>query len=231
MTDDLPEIAISDGEVSPPPAKRGRGRPPSLNADGSRRHPIRKGTRTRARADRAPKRDAGQAPTPRATSLKTRVGAQLTMISMVMAVIPPISADALSPVEIEMLADGIDRQCKVSPRFRRYVELAVNASSTGGIVAALGIVVARRAARHEIIPEFIDPVLGRMIGDTAEPIRHEPRAVESDKQSDKDMSDVINVDYDVPFGAPALPVNDEANGNGHVVYDFEHGDLVAPVTT
>jgi hypothetical protein len=77
--------------------------------------------------------------------------------------LPPTRNDALDPNEIVFLARAIDAQCKSSPTFRKYVEVALSASSGGQLVMALGFIGARRMARHGVLPEGFDKMLGTQI--------------------------------------------------------------------
>lgn len=71
--------------------------------------------------------------------------------------------DELDEYEIANLAKTIDAQCQRSPRFKRYVEMVLGAGAGGGIIAILGIIAARRAARHGLIDPSLDPKLGAML--------------------------------------------------------------------
>jgi hypothetical protein len=71
--------------------------------------------------------------------------------------------DELDDAEIMQLASAIDRQCQRSPRFKRYVELALNGISGGGILGIMAMIGARRAARHGVIDPSYDARLGAMM--------------------------------------------------------------------
>lgn len=71
--------------------------------------------------------------------------------------------DELDELEIMHLAKSLDAQCQRSPRFRKYVETFLGAAAGGGIVAILGIIAARRVARHGIIDPSLDPKLGAIL--------------------------------------------------------------------
>jgi hypothetical protein len=71
--------------------------------------------------------------------------------------------DELDEMEIAHLAKAIDAQCQRSPRFKRYVEMVLGVGAGGGIIAIVGIIAARRAARHGIIDRSLDPKLGMML--------------------------------------------------------------------
>lgn len=72
--------------------------------------------------------------------------------------------DELDAAEIDALAGALDAQCRRSPRFRKYVETALGAMSGGGILAIVGIIAARRAARHGLAPAHLDFTLGLALG-------------------------------------------------------------------
>lgn len=155
-------------------APKRRGRPPKLNPDGTRANPP------RVAKPRAPKRRGG-APRPTTRKLKDEIAAFLTMVNSVVLMTPlgtkPTMAafdpniqpthvgDELDEYEIGALAASIDRQCQRSPRFRRYVERVLGVGSGGTLLATVGIIATRRAARHGVIPngEAVDFSLGMML--------------------------------------------------------------------
>lgn len=71
--------------------------------------------------------------------------------------------DELDELEIMHLAKSLDAQCQRSPRFKRYVETFLGAAAGGGILAIVGIIAARRVARHGIIDPSLDPKLGAIL--------------------------------------------------------------------
>lgn len=71
--------------------------------------------------------------------------------------------DELDEMEIAQLAKAIDAQAQRSPRFKKYVEMALGLGAGFGIVSILGIIVGRRAARHGLIDPSLDPKLGAML--------------------------------------------------------------------
>lgn len=166
--------------ISEEAPKRGRGRPPKLNPDGTRQNPPKLARPSRPKQTR-------KAATPRKPStrkLKEEIAAFLTMANSVVLMTPlgtkPAMAaldpnfpadkiehigDELDAYEISALAASIDRQCQRSPRFRKYVERVLGVGSGGTLLATLGIIATRRAARHGMIPngEAIDFSLGMML--------------------------------------------------------------------
>lgn len=129
--------------------KRGRGRPPKLD-------PI-----TGERVNK-PRGSGGRKPSS-TRSLENQIGALLTTVNVVVMMVPPIAADALDVAEITALARAMDAQCKQSPRFRKYVEAMLAAGSGGQLLGVVAIIAARRASRHGLAPEQIDPMLGTML--------------------------------------------------------------------
>lgn len=98
-------------------------------------------------------------------SFKDEIGGTLVMFNLALMAVPFTRTDALDPKEIELLTDAIDNQAKISPTFRKYLSIALSATSGGQLVSVVAIIGARRLARHEIIlPKEADDMLGGMIG-------------------------------------------------------------------
>jgi hypothetical protein len=76
---------------------------------------------------------------------------------------PTRIGDELDAVEITALATAIDAQAKRSPRFRKAIERFLQAGAGGQLVGIAGIILARRAARHGLIPPSLDPMFGMML--------------------------------------------------------------------
>jgi hypothetical protein len=113
----------------------------------------------------APKRKAASA-SPRAPSnrsLKSEISGMLMTINLVILMIPPLRADQMDMVEIEALADALDEQCKKSIKFRRAMEAALGAGSGASLIGVVAIIGARRAARHNFIPNEADQQLGNLL--------------------------------------------------------------------
>lgn len=220
MTDTLPPLtSVPLGQA--PPDER-----PSWQRLG-RRKPGRKAGPAAQRRERAPARprEATGAPAGRTGSLRVRIGGALAMLNMIALVIPATSRDALSPVEVDALAKGVDAQCQASPRFRRYVETALAASGASGLVGVIAMIAARRVARHGIVPEFIDGAIGAMMGDTDTPVAVAAPVAAPGPAAN--VGDALAPDENLPpVGAPGLPTNE---GNGIGVFDYEAGGFV-PVT-
>lgn len=139
----------------------------------------------RARNARANKRAKGETPKRRTptrraapASLKPEIAAFLTTTNMLLLMSPlgtrPAMAaydpsiptekvgDELDAYEIEALAGALDAQCRRSPRFRKYVERMLTVGAGGQLVTVVGMIAARRAARHGLVPngEAVDLALG-----------------------------------------------------------------------
>lgn len=104
---------------------------------------------------------------PRASkSLETQIGATLVMVNL--PIMAFASGDALDGPEIEALSKAIDAQCKISPTFRKYVAAALEVTAGGQLVGVIGIITARRFARHGVLlPREADAMLGGMLGSTS----------------------------------------------------------------
>jgi hypothetical protein len=119
----------------PEPPKRGRGRPRKDGTTG----------------DSAPRTT-----NPRGSrSIRTEVGSLLVTVNLPLSMFLPV--DALGPEEIDALAMSIDDQCKRSPRFKSYVMQALKVQSATSLLAVVAMIGGRRAARHGIIPEAMQP--------------------------------------------------------------------------
>lgn len=177
-------VAIQDSEFTavpvdgipvpiPSPAQRRRGRPPMT--DDEKRE-------ARNKRDREKRAGRPQTVTPRKRttrgprSLAPEISAFLTLANGILIVSPlgtrPVEAitnptiepthlgDELDAVEIAALASAIDAEARRSPRFRRYVERVLGGASGGTLLTVLGLVGARRAARHGILPANVDLMAG-----------------------------------------------------------------------
>jgi len=119
--------------------------------------------RRRGRPPKDPNAPPGVRKPRAARSLETQIGATLVMANL--PVMAFASGDALDDAEIVALSKAIDAQCKQSPAFRRYVVGALEITSGGQLVGVVGIIGARRLARHGILlPAEADAMLGKMLG-------------------------------------------------------------------
>lgn len=164
--------SVPISELGAPPPKRGRGRPRKLDENGQPVAP-------------APRRSARRKPSPRARSaapksLYPEIAATLSMVNMIVvmtplgsrveyadpdtgAIMPGRVGDELDVAEITMLAQSLDTQCQRSPRFRKQVERILGVGSAGTLITTLGMIAARRASRHGILPDMLDPMLGAVM--------------------------------------------------------------------
>src|SRR4051812_32399852 len=124
------------------PIKRRRGRPPGSKNKTYGGAPV--GSRTR-----------------RGNSLETEIGALLVMVNMPLQLVPALQRDALDHIEIQALAKGINQECQVNPRFRKYVEQLLRVQGGTSLLAIVGMIAARRVVRHDIIPNIPDEIGGK----------------------------------------------------------------------
>lgn len=187
MTATFTTVPIADGE--PSPLDQGKRKRPELSRDqkdrlnaAARERRARKGTRPRARAKTAsgPK------------SLAPEIAAFLTMANMLVIMTPlgtrPVAAiydpavplehlgDELDDGEIKSLASALDAQCRRSPRFKKYVERVLGVGSGGALITVLGMIAARRLARHGVIPngDVVDYSLGVTLAQGGDMLNFEP---------------------------------------------------------
>lgn len=212
-------IPITDAEGKPP--KRGRGRPPLLNPDGTRANAPRVSRPSKPSKPRKPSQSRARGP----RSLRPEIGAFLTLTNSLVLMSPigtrPIEAtinpaveptrigDELDEAEIKALASAIDAQCQRSPRFRKYVERVLTAGAGGQLLSVLGIIATRRAARHGLAPAMLDPMLGMMLagdgidalGDMKPPAEPDERTVVTGEQT-PDRSGGIDFETVGTFAEP-----------------------------
>lgn len=123
-------------------------------------------------SDTAPKRRGRKPRDPnappaqrRARSMETQIGAALMTFNLPLWAFPQTRDDALDEAEITALAKALDAQAQSSPRFRKYLKAALDATSGGQLLTVLMVIGARRMARHNfILPPEADAGLGRMLG-------------------------------------------------------------------
>jgi hypothetical protein len=95
-------------------------------------------------------------------SLEQSIGAALITANLPLMMFA--TNDALDAAEITALSKAIDSQCQQSPQFRKYVETALNATSGGGLIVVIGMIGARRLARHGILlPKAADDQIGAVL--------------------------------------------------------------------
>jgi hypothetical protein len=122
----------------------------------------------------------------RAKSLETQIGSALMTMNLAFWAVPPLRNDALDDAEIQALAKAIDQQARVSPRFRKYLTAALEATSGGQLMSVVVIIGARRLARHNIaLPNEADAALGKMLANITNapivvPVQSDENELESD---------------------------------------------------
>lgn len=138
----------------------------------------------RARRARAKAKERGgkprRAPQRRTTrSLAPEIGAMLALVNGIVIASPlgtrPVQAitdpsvmperigDELDAAEIAALSSAIDAQCRRSPRFRKVIEGMLGAASGGTLITVIGLIAARRAARHGLAPKEVDVMAGLVL--------------------------------------------------------------------
>lgn len=122
----------------------------------------------RGRPPRDPNAPPGARPGRKPKSMEYRIGAMLIMVNApIMAFLP---GDALSLGEINALAQGLDAQAASSPRFRKYLNAALEATSGGQLVTVSAVIVARRLARHDVLPKALDEQFGKLFEESNLPV-------------------------------------------------------------
>ncbi len=120
-------------------------------------------------ADSAPKRRGRSPRDPNAPirprksrSLEASIGATLVTVNLPLMLFA--ADDALDMAEITALSKAIDAQCQSSPTFRKYVQMAIDGTSGGGLIVIVGMIGARRLARHGILlPKAADAQIGAVL--------------------------------------------------------------------
>lgn len=101
-------------------------------------------------------------------SLEPRIGAALVMANLPLMMFA--SGDALDDGEIAALASALDAQAQNNPAFRKYLMMALDASSGGQLITVGGVIIARRMARHSfLLPKEADAQLGKLFNSGAMP--------------------------------------------------------------
>lgn len=131
------------GEAKP---KRSPGRP---RADGSPAQSRRSPTGQFSRRD-----------------LKTEIAGALMAANIVVLMIPPVSGDALDMTEVDALATAMAEEAKRNARFAKLVDAMLRATGSAGLFGVVGIIAARRMARHGAfgLTRDVDAQLGTLLG-------------------------------------------------------------------
>lgn len=175
------------------PIKAGKdGKPLSMKPSAVRARRARAKAKAEGRAPKAaPKRAR-----PSTRSLAPEIGAMLALINGMVIASPlgtrPVAAitdpnvqperigDELDAAEIAALSAAIDAQCRRSPRFRKVVEGMLGAASGGTLVTVVGLIAARRAARHGLVPAQVDVMAGLILQSDVEAIANASKAATDD---------------------------------------------------
>lgn len=132
---------------------------------------------------RGPRGEGAPRRTRAGASLKEPIGGLLVMVNLPVSMFSP--TDALDGAEIEALAQALDEQQKLSPRFRKYLQRLLGAASGGQLLAVAGMVAARRAARHGMLGEAgeqVDMALGQQLSAMTNEAANTPQYVQREKQ-------------------------------------------------
>lgn len=204
---------------------------PAAKAARERRAAVKAGTIPAPKGRAGAKRPRGAPRTPRTPkTLYPEIAAFLTMANTVVTMTPlgsryeptgtftpmdvgpgisiPIPdmnmvklGDELDEMEIAHLAKAIDAQAMRSPRFKKYVETVLGIGAGAGIIAILGIIAGRRAARHGIIDPSLDPKLGSMLNGDLSALASFTPTPQRDETPDPDTGEQPPVpDGDSPDG-------------------------------
>lgn len=88
----------------------------------------------------------------RSGSLEKEIGGLIVMVNLPLQMVPALQRDALDHMEIQALSKAIDKQCQISPTFRKYVEQAISVQGGTSLVAIVAMIAARRVVRHDFVP-------------------------------------------------------------------------------
>ena len=146
MAVDIADLAPQREEfVAEPPEQS---KPQEFNPDGTIK---RRRGRPAGSKNKSSYGSGGSSPS-RGRSLETQIGGMLFIVNTPLQLIPVLQRDALDSVEITALARAIDQECQKSPKFRKYVESALKVQGATSLISIVGLIVARRVVRHEIVP-------------------------------------------------------------------------------
>ncbi len=110
----------------------------------------------------------------RKTTLEAEIGGMITMWNTPISMVLP--KYALEPTEIIALAKALDQQCQTSPKFRKYMEKALQGIGGVSLIGVLAVIVGRRVVRSGVVPipsespiqaEQIDALAGVIIASAA----------------------------------------------------------------
>lgn len=92
-----------------------------------------------------------------------KIKAWLLLSNTLLELHPALAQDALDEAELEKAAEAINALAMKNDMLYGALTTVVSGSGTYEAILVLGLIGARRLARHGIIPEVIDPVAGALI--------------------------------------------------------------------
>lgn len=123
-----------------------------------------KAPRSRARSVSKPKGETKAKPRVSKKSLKVKIGAMLQLFNMTFFFLPDaFKGDALDAAEIEALSDALDKQAQKSDFVYKTLDMVISGGDSAQLLWVVGIIAARRFARHGLIPAEIDAASGFLI--------------------------------------------------------------------
>lgn len=136
---------VATDETNPAAGRKRRGRPP--------RDPNAPPTTRKPRASS------------RGKSIKDQIVGTLFMFNLAFMFMPdPFRGDALDELEIEALADALDKTAQTNPTIHRALTTVMVDGGAIGELAIVGALIAgRRLARHGMIPGEMDERLGTFL--------------------------------------------------------------------
>lgn len=154
------------------------------------------GSKTRTRSAR-----------PSRASLRKEIDAFVVFLNGVVAVVAPY--DALDSIETAALVQAIDEEATRNARFRRGLEALLNVTSGGSLWMVVGIIAARRVARHGIVGPRFGPVVDDGGAFVLSTINAQP------SEAAETMENIISMFRTVETDASSANAPDSAaNGNG-----------------
>lgn len=89
-------------------------------------------------------------------SLKTQIGALLTLFNMTFFFLPDeFKGDALTEEEIDLLSDALNKQAQKSPMLHKYLNMIVSGGDSAQLMWVVGIIAAKRLVNHNLLPQQI----------------------------------------------------------------------------
>ncbi len=115
-------------------------------------------------------RNSGRTPGRPKASLAEPIAGMLWSANLPLSMIAP--NHALDQAELIALATGLNEQAQASPRFYRIIKNALGVASASQLIAVVGMIGARHAARIGFLPAEVDDLMGSNLSSmTKEPHR------------------------------------------------------------